>query len=229
MTHFPMSLSVASSAKRNEIAQIVVALISGFVHTIAVHVMHMQVFFASAALACMVVTLKCGGSVATKSVVVLCGCCVLFRKIRVVLQPLVNFFQFFAPLTFLAADLRSGPIFKVITAIFAQKNGSDWRCARSLTKTSEMFSITFGSERGATRNAYSLRRPGWFKLNSASFAGFWGKSISGLRMSTKRARFAAFHVWRSFVHGHVAIRACKNSVLSHDLVSMKLASSHYSR
>jgi hypothetical protein len=117
---------MATTAKSLQIFKDIVSMFLGGCRTFAIKMMYMQIVFAAAMLACVIVTLQSSFSVATKTVIVSGFFCVVFQAVFVGRKPFVNLTNFSFTLTFWTSVLWAGLVDKILTALRAVKNGALW-------------------------------------------------------------------------------------------------------
>lgn len=228
MTDSVMLLGMASPAKSNKVFERVIPLLFWCRDALPINVMNVQIIFAAAMLASMVITLQSNGSIAAKAVVVFCLGGVLFQSIFIGRKPFVNAANFTRSLASGASVLRPGYILKVIAALRTHQNCSFFDYAVFYTNAVSVIFCAFLSKLISAVSTNFLMAASWLVRHTTLLANTLGKTISCLPMSFKSARFAAFHVWRSLINSNSAVRAVKFSVFTHGFSSTKLAYSHYS-
>jgi len=216
-----MNLRMTPTAQRQKVFQ---SVISGFLrrgHAVSINVVNVQIVFAAAMLACVLVALQGSFAVAAKEGIVF----VLLAHGLVVLwicgKPLMNAAHVELALTFRATVLYAGLKNKVIAATRALLNGAFQR-----TASSNSFGLFC---------RFSLRL---FELSRAASTGFLrctcgrvsyaandtlpiNEPNAGLPVSFQSARLTAPHVGRSLVNDCTAVWASQFSVFAHSSFRIK--------
>lgn len=228
MTQPMMFFGMAATAKRHEILKRIVAEIFCGCRAFAVNVMNMQVFYASAMLAGVLIALQGGFAVAAEHVIVFGGLCVLLLAFRIKGKPAVNAIELFGLLATWAAMLGSGLVFKIIAAIRAHQHSANGRGSFSKAKLAQPLSVLFGFECVSAGWASLLMASRWLVGCATLHASSFGKASACLPMGTQRTGLASFHVGRGLGDGSSAAGAGKGAVLAHDQSNASQRRSHCS-
>ena len=228
MTQPMMFFGMAATAKRHEILKRVVAELFCGCRAFAVDVMNMQVLYASAMLAGVLIALQGGFAVAAEQVIVFGGLCVLLLAFRIKGKPAVNAIELFGLLATRAAVLGSGLVFKVITAIRAHQHSANGRGPFSKTKLAQPLSVLFGFECVSAGRASFLMASSWLVGCATLHASSFGKANACLPMCLQRTGLASFHVGRGLGDGSSAVGAGKGAVLAHGQSNASQRQSHCS-
>lgn len=216
MTHTTMLLSMTPTTQRQQVFQ---SIVSGFLrrcHAIAVDVVNVQVIFAAAVLAGVLVALQ-GGLAVTAEMVVVAGLVgVLFQAVFVRGKPVVDALNFSFTLARGAAVLRSCSVLKVIAAFGAKQDGSSGLLPALKAKLAQSLYVLFSPVVRLAGLADLLRRAGRLVGGFATDANFISVPAAGLTVSNKGARLAPLHVGRRLVEGFLTAKADERTVRFHD-------------
>lgn len=223
---FLMDRGVTSPANGKKVFQRVISLLSRSCNTVAVNVMNMKVFCASAPLASVIVSGKSGRPVTVKVKVVSGVGFVLGGFFRMVFHP----FHHLCNVSLLAArsahGLWSGTVLKIIATSRALLNGSNRNRPLLSSERLERSDVIQPSKFRLAGSASLLTAASWFVFCAANDAIPLSKSSSCLPVSFESARFASTHVGGVLNDNSVAVWAGKVSVFAHLLISMFVIS-HY--
>jgi hypothetical protein len=140
-----MLLGMTTATKRNEVIQ---SVISGFLRaccSVPVNMVNVQIVFAAAMLASVVITLQ-GSLTVSAEVVVVCGFVgVLLQSVFVRRKPLMDSANFIFALAGWAAMLRTRAVLKIIAAFRAHQNCTDRSRASGLTQFLKVFDVFLAS------------------------------------------------------------------------------------
>lgn len=228
MTQTMMLSGMATTAKRHEILKRVVAELFCGGRAFAVNVMNMQVFYATAMLAGVLIALQGGFAVAAEHKVVLGGFGVLLLSFCIDSKPTMNAFKFLGLLAARAAVLWSGLVLKVIAAIRAHQHGSDWRGAFGKTKLAQTLGVLLGLKDTLAGGTGALMATRGLVGYAALHASPFSEASACLPVGSQRTGFAAFHVGRGFGNGSSAVRTGEGAVLAHGQSNASQRQSHCS-
>jgi hypothetical protein len=206
---------MAAPAQRQQIFQSVVSGVFGRGNAVAVNVVNLQIIFAAAVLACVLVSLQSGFPIAAEVCVVF----VLFAYSLVVLwvgsKPFVDSAHVELALAFGTPVLNTGAKHEVITAIRALLDRAfKWATSGKHFGLTGCFGLSFLEVFGAAGAGF-LRRASRRVAGSAHHALPINKPAAGLPVGLQSARLASPHVGGGFVNCRAAIRAVEGSVFSH--------------
>lgn len=228
MTQPMMFFGMAATAKRHEIFKRIVSELFCGCRAFAINVMNMQVLYASAMLAGVLIALQGGFAVAAEHVIVFGGLCVLFFAFSIKGKPTVDAIKLLGLLATWAAVLRSGSVLKIIAAIRAHQHGANWRGTFSKAKLAQSLSVLLGFERVSAGWASLLMASRWLVGCATLHASSFGKASACLPVGTQRTGLASFHVGRGLGDGSSAAGAGKDAVLAHDQSNASQRRSHCS-
>jgi len=203
------------TAQRQQVFQSIVSGFLGRCYSVAVNVVNLQIIFASAVLACVLVALQSSFSIATKESLVLCFFACSFVVLWVCSKPLVNTAHVEFALTFGAPVLNAGSKYKVISAVGALLNRAFQRSASSKgLSLSRRFSLRFFKLSRAA-GAGLLRCASGCVGHAANNTLPANKPNASLPVCPQSAWLAAPHIGGSFVNCRATIGATKSSVFGH--------------
>lgn len=216
MTRTTMLLSMTTTAQRQQVFQSIVSGFLGRCHAIAVDVVNVQIVFAAAVLAGVLVALQGGFAVAVKVVVVAGLVGVLFQAFFVRSKPFMNALNFCFALARRAAVLGACSVLKVIATFGAKQDGSSGRLPALAAKLTQSLYVLFSPVGRLAGLADLLRRAGRLVGGFATGANFIGVPAAGLTVGGKRARLATLCVGRRLVEGFLTAKADERTVRFHD-------------
>lgn len=215
MTLVPMNSCMARPAQRLEIFQRIVSLFARCGDAKPVNVMNVQVIFAAAALAGVVVALQRLDAIPVKAVVVFGLLAILLNLIGVIGRPLSNSSNVSVVLASLALALRPRNIFKWGAAILTRKHVSFTWCANSVTFISAILSLLNAAIFFLTSIASLLYTTFRFVVISAYHARTFCKAALSLAVGCQGTRLAPFGVRRRSCYSLPAIWAVNLTVGFH--------------
>ena len=228
MTQTVMLFGMAATAKRYEIFKRVVAELFCGCRAFAVDVMNMQVLYASAMLAGVLIALQGGFAVAAEQVIVFGGLCVLLLAFRIKGKPAVNAIELFGLLATRAAVLGSGLVFKIIAAIRAHQHSANRRGPFSKAKLAQPLGVLFSLEGVAANRASLLMASRWLVGCATLHASPFSEASACLPVGSQRTGLASFHVGRGLGNGSSAVRTGEGAVLAHGQSNASQRQSHCS-
>lgn len=223
-----MFFGMAATAKRHEILKRIVSELFCGCRAFPINVMNMQVLYASAMLAGVLIALQSGFAVAAEHVIVFGVLCVLLFSFRIKGKPAVNAIELLGLLATWAAVLWSGLVLKVIAAVRAQQHSANGNSAFSKAKLAQPLGVLFGFECVSAGMAGLLMASRWLVGCATLHASSFGKASACLPMGTQRTGLASFHVGRGLGDGSSAVGAGKGAVLAHDQSNASQRRSHCS-
>jgi hypothetical protein len=210
-----MNLRMTTTAQRQQVFQSVVSGFLGRCSAVAVDVMNVQIIFAAAVLACVLVALQGRISVAAEVIVVAGFLGVLLQSLFVRGKPFVYSPNFRLALAFGAAMLRASGVLKIISALSAHQNGAYRGYATRFTQPSQVRNVFLSCVLRLAYRAHLLRCGSGLVGGAAHGASPWPYAAASLPVGGKCAGLATLHVGGGFVNHCAAVWAGKSSVFGH--------------
>lgn len=181
-----MNPRMTTPAQRHQVFQSVVSGFLGRGHAVAVHVVNVQIVFAAAVLACVLVALQSGLAVAAEVVVVACLVSVLFQPLLVRSKPLMDAANFCLALASWAAVLWARLVLKVVTAFRAHQDRSDRSYATRFTQSPQVLDVLQSAVFGFAGFAHLLAGTGRCVLGAAH--GALAGVVRHIRLQSRNIR-----------------------------------------